>query len=96
MRRLLAGLPAARPLFHALVPRGVWDRAKSRLWRMPQRPELSEAVRRRLEVLYDEDLAELGRWLGLELSCARYAEIADRPDPRWCAGVPALETAGVT
>jgi hypothetical protein len=83
VRRAVAAVPGARALLHALVPGGVWEGAKTRLWRMRERPALAPQLRARLAATYDEDLTELGGWLGLELSCAAFAAAADRPDPRW-------------
>ncbi|MHC5002209.1 MAG: sulfotransferase family protein, partial [Planctomycetota bacterium] len=83
LRRTLSAVPGARPLLHAVVPDALWERLKTRLWRMPGRPELSAGARARLERVYDEDLAELGRWLGLELSCATFARAVQCPGPTW-------------
>ena len=44
------------------------------LWTMKNRPQLSQAQIQRLEAIFDQDLAELGNWLGIELCCANYEE----------------------
>ena len=39
--------------------------------------------RSRLREIFDEDLAQLGDWLGLELSCENFTSVAERTSPRW-------------
>lgn len=58
-----------------MVPQGVRDRIK-KLWTMNKRPELTEGQRRRLEAVFNPDLAKLGGWLGVpELTCANFKEV---------------------
>ncbi|HEY8428262.1 MAG TPA: sulfotransferase [Sandaracinaceae bacterium] len=66
-------------VFRRLLPKQVRERAKD-LWRMKERPLLPPEQRARLAERFDADLAELGRWLGLELSCRNFASVtAERP-----------------
>ncbi len=58
-------------LRRTLVPKSVRERVKS-LWRMQRRPELSVQQRLELGRIFDEDLAELGRWLGRPLRCESF------------------------
>ena len=77
-REFLQELPAATWLRRTLLPERVRERIKAR-WRISERPEVGDALRRALEARFDEDLAELGGWLGVPLSCARFREqVADR------------------
>jgi hypothetical protein len=49
-------------------------------WQMRRKPVLSDAERSRLEAIFDEDLALLGRLLGTELSCRTFKQtVRDRP-----------------
>ncbi len=56
-----------------LVPKALRDRIKS-LWRLRQRPTLSERVEGLARQQIDNDLARLGEWLGRSLSCAGWAD----------------------
>lgn len=56
------------------IPQRVRDSVK-RLWLMNRRPELSDATRRRLEALFNEDLSKLSPWLGFSLDCAALCRI---------------------
>lgn len=77
-------------LVRHLVPTGV--RAWVRSFRqMKVRPELTPEDRQRLEARFDEDLAELGEWLGMPLSCANFCELARETEPTWTAAAPRPE-----
>lgn len=56
---------------------------------MKSRPELLDADRARLVEIFDQDLAELGRWLDLPLSCETFRSLALESTPRWSAQAPA-------
>lgn len=74
------------------VPNGV--RAWVRSFRqMKTRPEVSPEDRKRLESLFDADLAELGEWLGLPLSCSNFRELALEATPTWSEATPRPQTA---
>ena len=78
LREALLGIGAVRALTRRL-PRDLRERAKS-LWRMDGRPVLTPALRAALEPRLDEELARLGAWVGIELSCRRWREqVLDRP-----------------
>jgi hypothetical protein len=83
LRDAIRSIPGARPLARALVPRGVREQVRGRLWRMRDRPQLSPAMERRVAERFDEDLAELGSWLGAPLSCASFRTVVDRPSWAW-------------
>lgn len=70
------------------LPRRLRDRVKRR-WQMTERPTLGTAAHQRIEATFDQDLAELGRWLGISLSCATFAATADVEDPSWTVDAPA-------
>ncbi len=73
-RDVLLKLPCAISLARALLPKGTRDRIwKS--WTMHERPQLSLDTTRRLESIFDEDLAELASWPGIKLSCATFKEV---------------------
>jgi hypothetical protein len=78
-----------KALRRTLLPEALRERIKSR-WRMEERPRLSGAARAWCAERLDPDMAELGRMLGMNLSCASFrdAVLAPVEAPAW-AGVPA-------
>jgi hypothetical protein len=92
LRDLLVDAPVLSVIRRRLVPKWVRERVKQ-LWMMTDRPELGDAERRRLVALFDPDLAELGRALGIDLRCDNFVEqTRDRPlhfvDPFAARGGP--------
>jgi len=66
-------------LRRSLIPQSVRDRVK-RIWQMKDRPQLSDATRARLVVVFDQELKTLGRWLGVELNCENFTRVVtDEP-----------------
>ena len=63
--------PGLRELRQRLVPKSVrnWVRG---FWQMKHRPELTPASRAYLESVLNEDLAILGSWLGMSLTCENF------------------------
>jgi hypothetical protein len=88
LRDAIVYAPVLRTIRTKLIPKSWRERVK-RFWQFTERPQLSESSIRRLERVFDEDLARLGRWLDLDLSCTRYCEIARTMIPVW-SGTPAL------
>jgi len=84
VRDLIVDNAIARRVRRMIVPVAFRDRIK-RLWTMHERPELNAGVRTRLEAIFDEDLAELGAWFDLPLSCGTFTDIARTCTPRWTA-----------
>lgn len=76
-RDRVLSLPGMTTLRRTFVPRSVRDRVK-RAWSMQERPSLSASNQKRVERIFDEDLAKLGSWLGVELSCETFNETATR------------------
>ena len=82
LRDALVNAPLLRTIRRNWIPQPWRDRVKQ-FWQVKQRPQLSEASIRRLQDVFDADLARLGRWLDLELSCGRFHEIATTAIPAW-------------
>jgi len=82
LRDAIVNFPGLKTIRRNLVPQAVRDRIKQ-LWMMKGRPQLSPANLKRLTNIFDEDLQILGRWLGLELSCASFKHVAPSVEPRW-------------
>jgi hypothetical protein len=79
LRDAIINLPGATFLRRTLVPQSIRDRIKS-WWTMQKRPRLSESSLARLRALFDPDLAELGRSLGMDLTCETYKQVVTRTD----------------
>lgn len=76
LRDLIVYAPGLSMVRRRLIPPAVRERVK-RLWTMRRRPTLSPEQARRLRALFDtEELARLGQWLGMELTCANFKESA--------------------
>ncbi len=52
-------------------------------WQMRHPPELRQPTRRKLEFLYDQDLEQLGSWLGTKLDCDSFVDVARTIEPTW-------------
>ena len=82
LRDTIVNAPVLRTIRKRLVPKAWRDRVK-RLWQIRQRPQLSSTLVQRLEEVFDADLARLGRWLNIELSCRTFHELAKSTVPTW-------------
>ena len=82
LRDTLINAPVLRTIRRKWIPQP-WRRRVKRFWRIKQRPQLSELSIRRLQEVFDADLARLGRWLDLAFSCSRFHEIATTAIPAW-------------
>ncbi len=80
-REAVLAFPPARKLKDAL-PSDLKEKVKS-VWRMEKRPELSGEARAYAIERLDRDLAMLGAWFGLSLSCASFSSLAERTAPSW-------------
>ncbi|MFK5956608.1 MAG: sulfotransferase [Planctomycetota bacterium] len=80
--RDIAAIPALRWIRRAFVPEAWRAKVKSR-WVMTERPQLSAASLQKLEKKFDQDLAQLGDWLGLDLNCANWKSVAIEAEPEW-------------
>lgn len=79
---LLVESPVAEWLRHKLVPQQFRDAIKDKL-KLGQRPKLSEDTLTKLEVEFDEDLHELGKWMGVGLSCGNFKEVTSSQSLDW-------------
>ncbi len=62
----------------SLIPRSIRNRVKQSLT-MQQRPEIDAEHLSRLNRIFDEELAVLGQWLKMDLTCADYLEKVTQP-----------------
>lgn len=82
VRDAVLAMPGVRPMLRQIVPQSVRNRMKEK-WSMQERPELSPAVRDQLEIIFNEDLKTLGSWIGVELDCENFKDVAARIEPNW-------------
>jgi hypothetical protein len=81
-RDRIVNLPGLRQVRRALVPQGLRERVKS-LWMMRERPGLADATLASLRRIYDDDLALLGGWLGIELTCDNFRTVVSTRSLNW-------------
>lgn len=82
LRDLVVQAPVLSTIRKRLVPQAVRDKVKS-MWTMRERPQLSDARRAQLVETFDPDLARLGEWLGIELSCSNFVEQTREQAHNW-------------
>jgi hypothetical protein len=92
LRESLVRVPALTALRRRVIPRRWIERLKS-LWRVDMDPPpVPPQLAGKLRDLFDPDLAQLGRWLGLSLDTDSFHEQALKPLPQW--GQSALKPVG--
>lgn len=68
LRDFVVNLPVLSTIRKRLIPQQLRDRVRQ-FWLMKERPKLSPSDRDYLTEIFDRDLATLGAWLGIELTC---------------------------
>jgi len=64
------------------IPQGLRDSIKLKL-SMQKRPILGDEAIARLEAEFDLDLAQLGKWLGIDLDCLNYKQMTSAVSLNW-------------
>jgi len=82
LRDAIVNMPGLSAIRRNLIPQSWRDRAKA-LWTMNERPSLSDSSLTRLRTIFDEDLARLGKWLGIDLTCENFHTVARSTTPVW-------------
>lgn len=82
LRDSIVNNPVLAAVRRTLVPAGVRSRVKS-FWTMGERPSLSEANLAHVTRRFDEDLAELGGFMGVPLDCANFKARVAQGSPGW-------------
>ena len=81
-RDFLTETPGLRELRRWFVPKSFRDWVKT-FWTMKQKPTLASEQIEKLEVIFDQDLAILGSWLGLELNCKNFKTVVRDTESNW-------------
>ncbi|MEB3231329.1 MAG: sulfotransferase [Leptolyngbyaceae bacterium] len=81
-RDALVENPMLEALRRTLIPKSfrTWVRS---LWSMRDRPTLTSEQEQRLHRIFDQDLALLGQWLNVELSCATFKTVVKDQPLEW-------------
>jgi hypothetical protein len=86
-REMLVNAPILRALHRRLIWKP-WREHLKRLWQIEhERPNLSEQALARLRPIFDADLKRLGVWLGTDLDCDRFREVALAGHHHWTDAV---------
>ncbi|MCS6942440.1 MAG: sulfotransferase [Geminocystis sp.] len=73
-RDFLVEMPILKTIRKKLIPKQIRDWVKG-FWMMKKRPQIKEDKLKPLRSIFDEELATLGRWLGVELNCENYHRV---------------------
>jgi hypothetical protein len=92
LRDRIINYPPVRFIRQNMVPQSVRTRIKQ-AWQISEKPQLSSSVRQELTTVFDEDLNNLGNWLGAELNCANFKEVARSGALNWTQAAPCSEKA---
>ncbi len=81
-RDAIVEAPGLKQLRRLLIPKSfrTWVRS---LWTLQQKQELTPENIEKLTNIFDQDLAILGSWLGVELTCANFEETAKTSSLDW-------------
>ncbi len=88
LRDAIVFAPGISAIRRNLIPQSWRDRAK-RMWTMNERPELSETSLARLRQVFDDDLGQLGQWMGIPLSCDTFKAATSHDAIEWGTGTKA-------
>jgi len=69
-------------LRRTLFPKALRKRVRQRLT-MRKRPQLPAAVKAEVEAVFNEDLAMLGKWLGVDVNCDNFSEVTRAGGLEW-------------
>ena len=81
-RDAIVEAPGLKELRRLLIPKSfrTWVRS---LWTIKKKPELTPENIEKLKGIFDQDLAVLGSWLGVELTCDNFKETVKNQSLDW-------------
>ncbi|MGK7912810.1 MAG: sulfotransferase [Synechococcus sp.] len=77
--------PLTAPIRKYLLPSGLKKLIRKPFVAKIERPEIAPEQLAKLTAIFDEDLAELGRWLGIELNCENFRSVVAADGYSWNA-----------
>lgn len=86
MRDAIINMPGVKQIRRAFIPKQAREWVKG-FWQMKRRPTISPDRLHKITVIFDRDLATLGNWLGLNLCCENFKQIAAETAPRWASAL---------
>jgi Sulfotransferase domain len=89
LRDALVETPVLKAIRVRFIPKS-WRNQIRSLWQIKERPVLSEKSLQRLRETFDRDLEQLGQWLGVELSCSNFRELAMTVTGDWASVVESV------
>jgi len=81
-RDAIIDAPLLKTIRRSFIPKA-WRNRIRELWQIKERPQLSPPTSAHVQEIFDQDLERLGRWLGIELSCARFRAAAQAEPSIW-------------
>jgi hypothetical protein len=84
-RDAIVDAPLLKTIRRRFIPKS-WRTRIRELWQIKERPELSPRKLAQLQGIFDQDLARLGRWLGIDLSCERFCTATQAGPLIWRKG----------
>jgi hypothetical protein len=82
LRDAIVWNPVSTWLRRRFVPKSTREWIKG-FWQMKQRPQLSRQTSDMLESVFDRDLYLLGKWIGTDLTCQTFKQVAKTSMPNW-------------
>lgn len=72
----------AKIIRRKLIPKSIRNKVKSKL-RMQQRPVISDENLKKLETIFNKDLAVLSGWLGVDINCHNFKPVSKLQHLTW-------------
>jgi len=82
IRDAIVDAPVLRWMRRTFIPRNTRNWVKC-FWQMRKKPQIQRETIEELTHIFDESLATLGSWLGVELSCANFRQITSVQILNW-------------
>ncbi|NET57414.1 MAG: sulfotransferase [Symploca sp. SIO2E6] len=86
LRTFLVKNPLLQVIRQQLVPKS-WRDWVRKSWSLQEKPELEPEKVEQLKAIFDEDLAVLGSWLDIELSCDNFKDTVKECSGEWACQV---------
>ena len=82
LRDFLVEVPVLKEIRQQLIPKS-WRTWVRSLWTMKKKPEIEPQNLDYLQAVFDKDLAILGSWLGIELTCDNFKATVQANSTDW-------------
>lgn len=81
-RDFLVEMPGLKQIRQKFIPQSFRNWVKG-FWQIKDKPQLTPNNIKVLQEIFDEDLAKLGNWLGMELNCQNFKEVVKLASRDW-------------